>query len=151
MTLEGVIVLVVSILAIVFAALLVVRWVTSRRLNALRERFPGALRTEPAKFYGQESRGVGQLRGNGVLVLLSDRLIFEMLVPSREYTIPLSRIVRTESPKSYLGSTNFRPLLKVVFQGEAGKLDSMAWLVRDIPDWQAQIGARPPLQDPPQL
>ena len=44
-------------------------------------------------------------------------------------------------------TANFRPLLKVVFQNEAGKLDSMAWLVSDVPAWQAQISIAPPVQE----
>lgn len=140
MTAEGVVLLVTVILVIAVVALLLVRWLTARRLNALKGHFPNALRTEPALFYGHESQGKAQLRGNGVLVLLPDRLVFSMLVPVREYAIPRKRIIRTESPSSYLGKTNFRPLLKVVFQSENGQLDSMAWLVDDVPAWQAAIG-----------
>ena len=147
----SIILLPIGLLVFILAVtLLFVRWLTARRMKVMRERFPNALRAEPANFYGQESRGVGQLRGNGILVLLSDQLLFAMLVPRREYTITRRSIVRTESPTSYLGRTNFQPLLKVVFQDETGKLDSMAWLVRDVPGWQAQLGTQPAEAQPSQ-
>ena len=147
MTAEGIVLLVVSILGLIVAVLLVVRWLVNRRVKSMQQRFPNALRAAQANFYGQESKGKGHLRGSGVLVLLPDQLLFEMLAPRRQHAIPRNRIIRTESPSSYLGKTNFRPLLKVVFQNEAGKLDSMAWLVSDVPAWQAQISIPPPVQE----
>ncbi|MBL8146023.1 MAG: hypothetical protein JNL34_06540 [Anaerolineae bacterium] len=146
MTTEGIVLLVVGVLGLIVAVLLAVRWLTSRRLKAIWQRFPNAQRAAQANFYGQESKGKGQLRGSGVLVLLPDQLLFEMLAPRRQHAIPRNHIIRTESPSAYLGKTNFRPLLKVVFQGETGKLDSMAWLVQDVPAWQAQISVPPPVQ-----
>jgi len=75
---------------------------------------------------------VTQLRGNGTLVLTDSELYFERWVPHREYRIPLASIRAIETPSSFLGKTNFRPLVKVVFQTEAGQTDSIAWLVRDV-------------------
>lgn len=89
-----------------------------------------------ANFFGQESLGVTQLRGNGVLVLTNEELYFEMWLPKREFHIPISSIVDIETPKSHLGKTKFRPLLKVVFKNEKGEIDSVAWLLRNVPHWK---------------
>ena len=85
-----------------------------------------------ANFFGQESLGYAQLRGNGVLVITEDELYFEMWYPKKEFHIPLSSILSIETPKSYLGRTRFHPLLKVIFQNERGEKDSMACLVKNV-------------------
>jgi hypothetical protein len=124
----GIVVLTVLIIAVpLFAALLWFRRVVAQRAQAARERFPNARLIVPgANFFGQESHGVTQLRGNGTLVLTDNELYFERLLPRREYRIPLHAIRALETVTSYLGKSIFRPLLKVVFVDEAGNTDSMA-------------------------
>ena len=139
-----VVVILVATLVPIAVALWYVRRAQKRRLTAMAARFPNALLVEPALFYGQESSGATQLRGNGVLALLPDRLHFEMLTPRREFTIPLDRITAIESPTSFLGKTNFKPLLKIVYLGDTGKPDSMAWLVDDVAVWQARLSGEAP-------
>ena len=120
---------IVSVLAVSFY--LIQRQILVRA-QAARAAFPNAKTIIPgANFYGQESKGVMQMRGNGTLVLTESELYFEMLVPRREFRIPLAAIQALETPSSYLGKTNFRPLLKVVFRDESGNSDSMGWLVPD--------------------
>jgi hypothetical protein len=132
------VVLIVFIVVVVtglglFATLYLLRRAMLDRAQAARERFPNAKLVVPgANFYGQESKGVMQLRGNGTLVLTDTELYFEMLVPQREFRIPLAAIQALETPSSYLGKTNFRPLLKVVYRDESGQNDSMGWLVPDV-------------------
>ena len=67
------------------------------RLSAIYA--PGEmLRSETmANFFGEQSRGPAQMRGNGGLVLLEDRLVFHMLVPDRTITIPLETCGRSRS------------------------------------------------------
>jgi hypothetical protein len=126
----AIVLLVAVILVIVFIAL---RRMAAAREQAARERFPTAKAiVSGALLYGQESRGVTQMRGNGTLVLTNTELYFERWLPRREFRIPLTAIQAIETPTSYLGKTNFRPLLKVVFRNEAGNTDSMAWLVPDV-------------------
>lgn len=143
MTTGDILLLVVVILLVtlipIAIALFVVRRSQARRLSEMIARYPNARLVEPALFYGQESAGVTQLRGNGVLALLPDRIQFEMLIPKREFRIPLQQITAIECPTSFLGKTNFRPLLKVVYLGEKGQPDAMAWLVTDSSVWKASL------------
>jgi hypothetical protein len=126
----GIVLLMAVILVVV---LIVFRRVAVKREQAARERFPNArMIVAGANFYGQESRGVTQLRGNGTLVLTDDEVYFEQWVTRREFHIPLTAIQAIETPTSHLGKTNFRPLLKIVFKDKAGNTDSMAWLVPDV-------------------
>jgi hypothetical protein len=60
-------------------------------------------------------------------------------VAHREYRIPLSAVQRVENPSSFLGKTNFRPLVKVVFLNDAGQSDSIAWLVPDVEELTRSI------------
>jgi hypothetical protein len=129
-----IILLIVVILMLVmgFSLYLLRRQITNRT-QAAREKFPNARLIIPsANFYGQESKGVMQMRGNGTLVLTDTELYFDQWVLQREFRIPLASIQALETPSSYLGKTNFRPLLKVVFRDESGQSDSMGWLVPDV-------------------
>lgn len=105
-----------------------------------RVRFPNAKWIDSgANFFGQESRGARQTRGNGTLVLTDTELYFEKWLPHHEYRIPLAKVVEIANPTSFLGKTYFRPLLKVVFTNEQGKQDSMAWFVQDLEQMERAI------------
>ncbi|NHK32911.1 MAG: hypothetical protein FK730_16305 [Asgard group archaeon] len=89
-----------------------------------------------ANFFGQESVGVWQFRGNGVLILTSEELYFELWMPkNRSCRIPIQSIVKVETTKWHLKKTKNRILLKVVFINENGETDSAAWLIRDLEQW----------------
>lgn len=88
-----------------------------------------------ANYFGQESLGVKQVRGNGVLILTDYDLFFEMWIPSREISIPLKDITKIDNPKWHLKKTRYRPLLKVYFINKNGKEDSTAWQVRELENW----------------
>ncbi|ABU58318.1 hypothetical protein [Roseiflexus castenholzii] len=130
--------------ALVFAGVLVVLRYTARKKEAsARERYPTARQISRASFFGQESRGVAQMRGNGTLILTDSDLIFEMWVPNTEFRIPLRSIQSLENPTSFLGKSRFTPLLKVVYTNAQGSTDAMAWQVPDLSGWMSQInGAR---------
>jgi hypothetical protein len=89
-----------------------------------------------ANFFGQESKGLRQIRGNGVLILTEHELYFEMWVPkNRICRILIRDIIQIEITKWHLKKTKSRPLLKVIFTNNLGKKDSGAWLVRDLDNW----------------
>lgn len=94
-----------------------------------------------ANFLGQESGPTAQLSGTGTLVLTRDELFFQMMIPQRKISIPLSRITGTEAVSSYQRFTRFKPLLKVMFQNDAGKSDSMGFSINStsVEEWRKQI------------
>ena len=92
-----------------------------------------------ANCFGLESLGQKQFRGNGILVLTEKELFFEMLLPKKEFNIPIRNIVKIETPKSHLHKTKFKPLLKVIFKNDKGELDSVAWLIKDVFQWKENL------------
>jgi hypothetical protein len=141
----------IEIVLLTILILLVVFTVTTLRLRsasrahiqAVQERLPNIRHISQANFFGQESAGLVQMRGTGTLALTDTELYFEKMLPRREYRIPLAAVEAVETPLSYLTKTQFSPLLKVVFRGDSGQLDSMAWRVADLDDWvQALEAAR---------
>jgi hypothetical protein len=129
------------LLAVIFGGTLVVLRNFARKKEAgARERYPNARQIDrAASFFGQESRGATQMRGNGILILTDSDLIFEMWVPNRQFRIPLRSIQAIENPTSFLGKSRFTPLLKVVYINEQGAKDSMAWQVPDLAGWMRLI------------
>lgn len=114
-----------------------------RGRTALAERLPEAdvLRSETlAQSFGEESRGVTQVRGNGALALTKSELFFLLYVPERELRIPLRSIQATSLVRTHLGKTTGAKLLKIEFTAESGR-DSIAWCVRDPEVWLGQIDA----------
>lgn len=127
------IVVIVGVLLLLFVVFSLVRQLAAERARAAQERFPNARLLLPnVNFFGQESAGVMQGRGNGTLVLTDSELYFERWVPRKEYRIPLAAIDSLETPTAFLGKTMFRPLLRVNFKNDAGQMDAMAWLVPDL-------------------
>jgi len=92
-----------------------------------------------ANFFGLESWGMKQVRGNGVLILTENELFFGMLKPAKDISIQLNSIIKIKtSDKSHLRKANYMRLLKITFQNE-GKEDTAAWLVTKLDDWEAAI------------
>jgi len=121
---------------------LLTRHLARNAIAEVRRKFDAAsfkLVCPNANFLGIQSSGLKQLRGNGTLVLLSDKIYFLMWVPRRECEIPLGSITRVEIAKSHLGKSFFRPLVKVHFTNSNGDSDSAAWLTDDAEKWRAQI------------
>ena len=88
-----------------------------------------------ANFFGQESAGLKQIRGNGTLVLTDKALYFALWKPNREYTIPLNEIIGIEKTKWHLKKTKGIMMLKVVFNNAKGEQDSIAWIVDKLDEW----------------
>ena len=94
---------------------------------------------ESANCFGLESKGVTQIRGNGCLAATKDEVLFVMWIPRREIRIPRAWITSVERAKSHLTKSVGRPLLKVGYTNDQGQPDSVAWLVRDLPMWEAVL------------
>ena len=86
-------------------------------------------------FFGLESLGIWKTRGNGVLMLTEEELLFGMWKPKKELIIPVKSITKISNPKSHMHKSVFKPLLKVIFKNEKGNDDSAAWLVHDLNRW----------------
>lgn len=133
----GLVVFFVVVFGTTFMAL---RIIARQKEASARGRFPNARQIDrTASFFGQESRGATQMRGNGTLILTDTDLIFEMWVPNTEFRIPLQSIQAIENPTSFLGKSRFAPLLKVKYVDQQGQTDSMAWQVRDLTGWMSLI------------
>jgi hypothetical protein len=89
-----------------------------------------------ANFFGIESRGVMQVRGNGILLLTDTDLVFGMFRPKHDFLIPFARIEEIKLAESHLTKTVFQPLLKVYFTNEKGDADSVAWWVVNPTEWK---------------
>jgi hypothetical protein len=119
-----------------------------RRMSAKRiaESIPDAaqilLQDTGANFFGLQSLGAMQIRGNGGLALTASGLYFCMLVPRRNLEIPLCSIEQASLVRSHCGKTVFRDLLNVTYrtvQGGTQIVESAAWSVRDAAGWQVAI------------
>lgn len=114
-----------------------------QQLDAALAGQPALLRDRMANFFGLASLGPVQLRGNGSLVLTRDTLGFMRALSNKPpLLIPRSAIQKVESTRSHLGKMVGRPLLTVHFIDAAGKADVVAWLVRDLGPWLAELGRR---------
>ncbi len=96
-----------------------------------------------ANFFGLQSRGVVQGRGNGALVLTSDALGFMLMLGKQPLLIRRSTIQKIDTVRSHLGKTIGRSLLAVHFTNDAGEADLAVWYVRDLRRWLDALGRIP--------
>lgn len=139
-----VIILMLGLAVVIGGVVVVLRNIARQKEASAWKRYPNARQIDrAAHFFGQESRGVTQMRGNGTLILTDSDLIFEMWVLNTEFRIPLRSIQAIENPSWFLGKSRFTPLLKVVYTNDQGATDSMAWQVRDLGGWMRLISEAP--------
>lgn len=126
---------------VVFFTFSWLRRIARARESALRERFPAAKHIlSGVNFFGQESKGLAQMRGNGTLVLTDAELYFERWLPRAEYRIAIADIQAVETTNRFLGKIVYgRLLVKVVYRNAAGQPDAMAWLARDSENLKRMI------------
>jgi hypothetical protein len=113
-----------------------------KRINEIIDKFSDKniiISLNSANFFGQQSRKSTQVRGNGVLILNTEELYFEMWRPKKILQIPISAILKVEITKSFLHKSVFRKLLKIVFQNEKGEEDAAAWWVTSLDKWIEEI------------
>lgn len=138
--------LVVGILVFVAVILLLILIPLSRRSKRMQGEMEAELggedlRSASVRTLGLLSRGKGQTRGNGRLVLTPTELRFRQLVPDRTTVVPLASVVSVGSEKSWLGKWVGGRLLCVRWRTPDGAEDAMAWQVRDLDGWIAAIDA----------
>ena len=94
--------------------------------------------TAQANFFGQASAGKSQIRGLGTLVLTETELVFFQLVPAREARIPRSAITTTRTTRHFLGKTQGRDLLVVMWDVN-GMGDAAAFDTPDTAAWTSRL------------
>jgi hypothetical protein len=95
-------------------------------------------RDDSVNCFGLESLGPTQMRGNGLLALAKDELVFLQFMPNRVVRVPLDRISVVDECGSWLGKSVFQSLLRVAWQEGAGQERAAFW-VRDTSGWRATI------------
>ena len=90
-------------------------------------------------YFGRESQGMKQIRGNGILILTEKELYFELYLPKKIITIPINQISKIETPRSHLGKSKLKKLLKIIYTNQNQEKDSVAWLVKQLPSWIQNI------------
>jgi hypothetical protein len=113
-----------------------------KRIQEIEERFQGndiIISSDQANFFGQLSKGHRQIRGMGVLILLKEKLYFEMWQPKKNLEIKTSDIKSIENPQSFLSKSKFRDLLRINFINEIKENDAAAWLISDLDSWNQEI------------
>lgn len=109
-----------------------------KRIKKIKDKFnelETILESNNVNFFGQQSKGYHQVRGNGVLILTKDKLYFEMWKPKKVFEISINSIQGLEITRSFLGKSRFRDLLKINFINDKKESDSAAWFVFDLRKW----------------
>ena len=136
----NIIILIIFGVIILWMIILVpIKRIKVKRTKEVLDRFRGQKilgATPSACFFGLESLGMMQVRGNGVLVLTENELYFQMWVPKKEFNIPIVSIVTIETTRTHCGKGSAFRLLKIVFKDEKGKTDSIAWVVKNLSNWK---------------
>ena len=143
----GIVALVFAILVFVALASALVFIPVSRRAKrvetGLEEEVGDSIRRSAnVNGLGLQSRGRGQVRGNGRLVLTPEELRFRQWIPQRETTIPLAAIISVGTERAWLGKWVGSKLLCVRWRTSDGSEDAMAWQVRDLEGWLAALHAQ---------
>ena len=100
------------------------------------------LQAPHAYHMARQSRGYGQSRGNGNLILTDKELFFAMAFPKTIYSIPLETIGEIETPTRMGGKSMAIRMLKVNFKTENGKDEAVGWIVQDLDAWVAELTMR---------
>lgn len=80
-----------------------------------------------------------QIRGNGIFILTEKELYFELYLLKIIITIPINQISKIETPRSHLGKSKLKKLLKIIYTNQNQEKDSIAWLVKQLPSWLENI------------
>ncbi len=104
---------------------------------------------EDSNCFGVLSKGYRQIRGNGILALTDKGIHSRMLIPRKYLFIPLQSVRGVSNPRSFLGKTKARVLLRVDFVNEEGRDDACAWIVPSLQWWSEAVEALRRGEEPP--
>ena len=138
----GIIGLVLAVVVGLFAILVIVG---AARLRGMRKAYQSRVDavgapelSGQANFFGQASEGKAQVRGLGTLLLTDAEVAFVQLMPARELRIDRSSITSCRVTRHFLGKTQGRDLLVVVWETN-GMGDAAAFDTPNISDWTSRL------------
>lgn len=152
MTTLNVVFLVFGILFFVLFILFVVFRLVFRMMKRRHEKFLQnpmfqhiELSDGMANFFGSSSLTRRQIRGNGLLALTSEALVFKMYAGQREINIPIRDLLSADKADSFMGKTIFRKLLEIKYKTSSGE-ETSVWYVKNLDTWIEKIKAHLPKQ-----
>lgn len=86
-----------------------------------------------SNFYGYSTKGMKQIRGNGLLTLSEAFIQFEMYFPRRKVTIPVNQIREVKITFEHVGKLSLS-LLCISYVAN-GHVETVAWKVADTDKW----------------
>ncbi len=147
-------VLIIVALVVVSDIIFFMWWIRRLRAEAiesLREAVGGekVYQVEDCNFFGLQSSGYKQWRGNGVLALTEKGIHFRMYIPRKYLFVPVEAVREVTDPGSFLGKTKARKLLRVDFTDSSGQEDACAWLVPSLQWWMDALASMRSGKEPP--
>ena len=94
--------------------------------------------TTRANVFGLKSLGSRQIRGNGAIILTSQKLFSIRAKPFQEHIIPIEKINEISLPTSFNGKSVFKKLLCIHYQTN-GQEEAIAWAVLNPEKWKLTI------------
>ena len=137
-------VLLVTLVASMAIATTIVRRSRDRASTALAPAGP-ALRSTAATALGR-SGGSAPLTGTGTLVLTSTEVAFAQWRPSRLLRIARTDITAVDTTREHLGKTLRSDVLRITWRTDGADAETVAFFVRDLGPWLADLGGTPPAQ-----
>ncbi len=136
-------ILAVTLLSLLIIFSLVIWWLRRKKATITREweREGVVFLLGPAgiNFSGIESKGMGQIRGNGFMALTQHDLRITRAVPAAEWRIPHNQIKQVSLESSFLGKRRGMMKVLVVTFEQAGQSDRVGVYVRDSNAWVEAI------------
>ncbi len=109
----------ICIIAGLVSLIIFVRMAKKNTMDTIKRRLHGKeilYQDSSAVYFGKRSLNKRQIRGNGILILCRNELIFRRIFPGMEISIPLWQVKSIETTTRFLGKTFFKPLLKIDYQ-----------------------------------
>lgn len=140
------IVLLVTVVVSLFIAGAIVRRSRARADAALAP-LGEPLRKIAATALGRTGEPAEPLTGTGSLVLTGDEVAFAQWRPSRLLRIRRADIVRTDTTRDHLGKAMKDDVLRITWRGDGAVEESVAFFVRDLDPWLADLGGQRGMPD----
>ena len=132
------------ILLATLAVSAVIAWVIvrgrRRRAEARLSEVAGDLRRSTAATSLGQASDDRPVRGTGSLVLTDAEVAFAYWQPDRLVRVPRAAIVQVDTTRSHLGKVMSNDLLRIHWSTDDPDGDSIAFFVRDLDPWLADLG-----------